>query len=100
MPDGTAVSVVESCMLASGYAARSTAKLPAGRRLPLRPRPPNGSRLLAPTLARADDDGVPAYLETQKFENIAFYARHGFTVVHEVTLPGSPTVWAMQRNPR
>ena len=59
-----------------------------------------GSRLLAPTLARADDDGVPAYLETQKFENIAFYARHGFTVVHEVTLPGSPTVWAMQRNPR
>jgi hypothetical protein len=43
---------------------------------------------------------VPAYLETQKPENLAFYAKHGFTVADEVHLDGSPPVWTMRREPR
>jgi GNAT superfamily N-acetyltransferase len=58
-----------------------------------------GSTLLAPNLARADEDGVPVYLETQKEENLAFYRRHGFDLVREVRLPGTPAVWCMQRAP-
>ena len=59
-----------------------------------------GGRLLAPVLDLADNDGVPAYLETQKEQNLAFYARHGFTLANEVRLPGSPPVWTMRREPR
>jgi N-acetylglutamate synthase-like GNAT family acetyltransferase len=59
-----------------------------------------GGKLLAPVLARADADGLPAYLETQKEENLAFYGRHGFEVVQEVRLPSAPPIWAMQRTPR
>ena len=39
-----------------------------------------GAALLEPTLARADGEGMPCYLETQKEENLSFYARHGFAV--------------------
>ena len=56
-----------------------------------------GSALLAPALAQSDTEGVPCYLETQKEENLPFYARHGFEVLHVVSVPGSPTVWGMQR---
>src|SRR5919107_898411 len=40
-----------------------------------------GSRLIRPGLELCDREGLPAYLETGKEENLAFYARHGFTVV-------------------
>jgi len=59
-----------------------------------------GGRLLEPVLNVADQDGVPAYLETQKPENLAFYAKHGFAVADEVRLDGSPPVWTMRREPR
>lgn len=59
-----------------------------------------GGRLLAPVLDRCDAEGRPAYLETQKPENVVFYGRHGFTVRDEVRLPGSPPVWLLWRDPQ
>ena len=59
-----------------------------------------GSRLLQPVLDACDADEVPAFLESSKESNIAFYARHGFRVTEEVRLPGGPPVWLMWRDPR
>lgn len=58
-----------------------------------------GSALLRPVLERADADGVRAYLESSKRENIPFYRRHGFEVTREVRLDDGPSIWAMWRDP-
>jgi len=59
-----------------------------------------GSSLIAPTLARADANGLRCYLETAKERNVAFYRRHGFDVRHEENIPGGgPRVWMMVREP-
>jgi ribosomal protein S18 acetylase RimI-like enzyme len=60
-----------------------------------------GSALLRPALARADEEGMPAYLESSKERNISFYARFGFEVIDEVrSVPANPTIWRMWREPR
>ena len=60
-----------------------------------------GGALLEPRLRACDQDGLPCYLETETRDNIRFYERRGFTVVHEGALPGGgPTMWAMWREPR
>ena len=59
-----------------------------------------GGALLAPMLERCDREVTPAYLETQKIENLAFYERFGFRVTDTVELPGTPPVWLMWRDPR
>lgn len=60
-----------------------------------------GSRLLQPILEICDSDRIPAYLESSKESNIAFYARHGFRVTRELKLPGGgPTMYPMWREPR
>jgi ribosomal protein S18 acetylase RimI-like enzyme len=59
-----------------------------------------GSRLLRPILARADVEGMPCYLETEKERNVPFYQHHGFKVMREGKMPRSNVhVWAMLRDP-
>ena len=60
-----------------------------------------GGALLAPGLALCDTEGLPAYLESSKERNLAYYARFGFRVTGETRLPrGGPTVWSLWRDPR
>ena len=56
-----------------------------------------GSALIEPVLARADREGIPAYLESSKETNVPFYRKHGFEVVQELAVPNGPRVWAMLR---
>ena len=59
-----------------------------------------GAALLAPVLSRCDRDGTPAYLESSKERNVAFYERHGFRVTEEVPLSNAgPRIWLMWRDP-
>ncbi|MEW2526010.1 GNAT family N-acetyltransferase [Streptomyces sp. NPDC047071] len=60
-----------------------------------------GSALLRSGLARADAEGMPAYLESSKAGNVPFYERFGFTVRQELSLPlDAPPVWLMWRDAR
>lgn len=58
-----------------------------------------GTALLRPVLDRCDTEGIPAYTETQKEANVAWYARSGFEVSDEIRLPGTPPVWCLHREP-
>lgn len=44
-----------------------------------------GAALMAEVLGRGDREGLPAYLETQKPDNVAYYRHHGFEVVDTMT---------------
>jgi ribosomal protein S18 acetylase RimI-like enzyme len=59
-----------------------------------------GSDLLRPVLERCDAEGLGAYLECSKRDNIAFYRRHGFDVTCDIQLGDGPTVWGMWRPPK
>lgn len=60
-----------------------------------------GGSLIQPVLARADEAGLPCYLETQKTINVPFYQRHGFDVAVEDDIAGGgPHYWTMKRLPR
>jgi ribosomal protein S18 acetylase RimI-like enzyme len=60
-----------------------------------------GRTLLQPGLDRCDEQGLGAYLETQKFENVGYYMGFGFEVEQEITLGRKgPGIWTMWRNPR
>jgi GNAT superfamily N-acetyltransferase len=59
-----------------------------------------GSALMAPVLEKCDAEGLPAYRESAKQQNIPFYERHGFRTTGEVALPkGGPPLWPMWREP-
>ena len=58
-----------------------------------------GSALLRPGLELCDREGLPAYLETAKEQNVSFYARHGFRVTGELRLAKGPAVWFLWREP-
>lgn len=59
-----------------------------------------GQALLRSRLERCDRDGIPAYLESSKRVNIAYYERFGFEVTGIVSVPGGPDLWPMWRTPR
>ncbi len=60
-----------------------------------------GSALLRSVLDRVDEEGLPAYLESSKQSNLAFYSQHGFEVTGEIRTPrGGPTLWLMWRQAR
>ena len=58
-----------------------------------------GSALLAPGLARSDQEQVPTYLEATSERSIPFYERHGFQVIGEIALPDGPSLYPMWREP-
>lgn len=59
-----------------------------------------GNLLIRKQLERCDADGRPAYLETQKPENLPYYERFGFVVRDTIAKDGCPTLWSMWREPR
>jgi ribosomal protein S18 acetylase RimI-like enzyme len=55
-----------------------------------------GRILVEHGLALAAADGLPAFLETGRAENVAYYERFGFRTVDRVEAPrGGPTIWFM-----
>ncbi len=61
-----------------------------------------GSALMSVVLDRLDEEGIPAYLESSKEENLAFYHRHGFQLTGEIGKGkgAEPRIWLMWREPR
>lgn len=60
-----------------------------------------GSAMLRHRLARADADGLPAYLEASSPRSRALYLRHGFEDLGApVRVADSPSLWPMWRRPR
>lgn len=58
-----------------------------------------GSLLLRPTLERCDREGLPAYLEASSERSAALYERHGFRLIKELRVGGSPPLRLMLRPP-
>jgi GNAT superfamily N-acetyltransferase len=57
-----------------------------------------GAALLAPMLARCDQAGLPAYLETQDEANVPYYRRFGFELSERIEVDGGgPPMWLMWR---
>jgi predicted GNAT family acetyltransferase len=59
-----------------------------------------GMALVADVLQRIDAEQAAAYLESSNPANNARYASVGFVRTGEVTVPGSPPVATMWRDPR
>jgi GNAT superfamily N-acetyltransferase len=59
-----------------------------------------GGALQTPTLDVCDAAGLPAWLETQKEDNLAYYGRFGFTVISEHRVPDGPAIWSLNRDPK
>jgi ribosomal protein S18 acetylase RimI-like enzyme len=57
-----------------------------------------GAALVEPILERCDTEGIDAYLETQKEDNLAYYRRFGFEVVDRLRpVSDGPPLWTMRR---
>ena len=56
-----------------------------------------GSQLMKHALNRIDEDGLPAYLESSNPRNITLYERHGFEVMGQIQIGGSPPIHPMLR---
>jgi ribosomal protein S18 acetylase RimI-like enzyme len=67
---------------------------------PARQRQGHGAGLLQQALAACDREELPAYLEATSEGSRALYERHGFDVVDEIQVQGSPPMWPMLRRPR
>ena len=59
-----------------------------------------GTALIRHGLAFADRDGVPAFLETGRPGNVAYYERRGFRTTSDGDVPGGgPHIWFMRYDP-
>jgi ribosomal protein S18 acetylase RimI-like enzyme len=59
-----------------------------------------GTALIQHGLAFADRDGVPAFLETGRPENVGYYERRGFRTTSDGNVPGGgPHLWFMRYDP-
>lgn len=59
-----------------------------------------GTKLMRHALARCDQDGLPAYLESTNPRNISLYTRFGFEIVGKIQVGGSPPIFPMLRTAR
>jgi GNAT superfamily N-acetyltransferase len=59
-----------------------------------------GRALLSAALKRADEFGVPTYLDTAKSENLPYYGSFGFDPIGETRLPRGAPLWFMFRGMR
>jgi ribosomal protein S18 acetylase RimI-like enzyme len=59
-----------------------------------------GAALLRYALARIDDLHEHCYLESSNPANISLYERHGFELIREIRVGGSPPLFPMIRPPR
>jgi ribosomal protein S18 acetylase RimI-like enzyme len=59
-----------------------------------------GSALMRTALARCDQDGLPAYLESSNPRNISLYRRHGFEATGTIQVGSSPVMTPMLRPAR
>jgi ribosomal protein S18 acetylase RimI-like enzyme len=60
-----------------------------------------GAMLQSPGLQRADEDGLGCYLETQNFDNLAYYRRFGYELAEELRpVKNGPPLWTMRRQPQ
>lgn len=59
-----------------------------------------GTHLISHILKRCDEEGIPAYLENSKEDNLPFYEGHGFKVQKQIRFAASaPPLWLMWREP-
>jgi GNAT superfamily N-acetyltransferase len=59
-----------------------------------------GTALIQHGLAFAARDGVPAFLETGRPENVGYYERRGFRTTSDANAPGGgPHIWFMRHDP-
>jgi ribosomal protein S18 acetylase RimI-like enzyme len=59
-----------------------------------------GGALLRQAVARCDEEGALAYLESSNPRNISLYERHGFEAMGEIRVGAGPLVTPMLRQPR
>jgi GNAT superfamily N-acetyltransferase len=59
-----------------------------------------GGALMRHAVARCDEEGALAYLESSNPRNISLYERHGFEVMGEIQMGAGPLVTPMLRRPR
>jgi ribosomal protein S18 acetylase RimI-like enzyme len=59
-----------------------------------------GTALMRDGLGEADRKGAPAWLETSRPRNVAYYERFGFRTAADEEAPGGgPRIWFMRRDP-
>lgn len=58
-----------------------------------------GTALMQYALARCDEDGGAAYLESSNPRNVSLYERHGFEPVAGIKIGAAPLITPMMRSP-
>ncbi|MBC8186108.1 GNAT family N-acetyltransferase [candidate division KSB1 bacterium] len=59
-----------------------------------------GAALMQPVLTKADVKKLPVYLETHDENNVPYYQKYGFELIHTVSIPKYDLpIWCMLREP-